>query len=173
MLYYFSNLIIPILFLYIIAMGFCRKVKVYDAFVKGAKDGMKITLQIFPTLLGLMTAVGVLRASGFFSWMGEKLANLLSWMGLPEMIFPLIFVRLFSTSAANALVFDIFKEYGTDSLEGLLASVLMGCTESVFYTMSIYFVSIKITKTRWTLAGAMIAVFAGVIASVLLVFYSQ
>jgi len=165
---FFSNLMIPLLFFYIVGMGLIQKVKVYDCFVKGAKEGMQVTWQIFPTLLGLMTGVGVLRASGFFTWLGEWLAKFLAWTGLPEMMFPLIFVRMFSTSAANALVFDLFKEFGTDSLEGMMASIMMACTESVFYTMSMYFMAVKITKTRWTLAGALVSTLAGVVASIVL-----
>lgn len=81
---------------------------------------------------------------------------------------PLILVRMFSTSAANGLVFDLFKEFGTDSQIGLLASIVMSCTESIFYIMSVYFLAVGIKKTGWTLVGGLIATLAGIVASVVI-----
>ena len=81
---------------------------------------------------------------------------------------PLIFVRMFSSSAAIGLVIDIFKEYGTDSYLGMLTSIMMSCTETIFYTMSVYFMTAKVTKTRYTLTGALVATLVGIVASVIL-----
>ena len=81
---------------------------------------------------------------------------------------PLCIIRLFSSSAATGLVLDVFKQFGTDSYEGILSSIMMSSTETIFYTMSVYFIAAKITKTRWTLAGAILATMAGTIASVVL-----
>ena len=110
-------------------------------------------------------------AAGFrVSGHGSKtLGSLLAFTGFPAEAVPYVIVRLFSSSAATSLVLDIFKTKGPDSHVGMLVSVLAGCTETVFYTMSVYFMSIKVTKTRYTLAGALTATAAGIAASVFLV----
>ena len=123
---------------------------------------------IAPALVGLMVAVGVVRNSGALELLAGLLTPIGNLLRIPAEIIPLILVRLFSTSAANGLVFDIFKEYGTDSQMGLLASIIMSCTESIFYIMSVYFLSVKVKKTRWTFAGGMLATLAGVVASVII-----
>lgn len=89
-------------------------------------------------------------------------------LGLPSQLVPLIIVRMFSSSAATGLSLDLFREYGTDSYIGLITSILMSCTETIFYTMSVYFMAAKVKKTRWTLFGALIATVAGIAASVVL-----
>ena len=121
-----------------------------------------------PTLIGLMVAVGVLRASGFLDFLSGLLGRLTVWIHFPSELVPLTIVRMFSASAATGLALDIFKEYGTDSYLGLVASVLMGCTETIFYTMSVYFMTAKVKKTRYTLPGALLATAAGIAASVIL-----
>ena len=156
---YISDLIVPFLIFYVVAEGLAAKRPVYDDFVKGAKDGLKTVVQILPTLVGLMVAVGVLRASGFLDFLTEK-------MHFPSELLPLAIVRMFSASAATGLALDVFKEYGTDSYVGLAASIMMGCTETVFYTMSIYFMAAKVKKTRYTLPGALLATVAGIAVSV-------
>ena len=90
------------------------------------------------------------------------------YIGFPGELVPLTVVKMFSSSAATGLLLDIFKEYGTDSYIGLIASISMSCTETIFYTMSVYYMTAKVTKTRFTLGGAMFATFAGLIASVIL-----
>lgn len=103
-------------------------------------------MQILPTLVGLMVAVGVLRASGFLDFLTGVLGGLTEKVHFPSELLPLAIVRMFSASAATGLALDIFKEYGTDSYVGLAASIMMGCTETVFYTMSIYFMTAKVKE---------------------------
>lgn len=165
---FLSDCMVPLVIFYIVSFGILSRRPVFDDFVEGAKMGMKTVFGILPTLIGLMTAVGILRASGFLDFLGQCLKIPASWLHLPGPIVPVILVRLVSNAAALGLVFDIFKTYGTDSSVGLMASILMSCTETVFYTMSVYFLSVKITKTRWTLSGAMVATAAGIAASVIL-----
>ena len=164
----FSNMIIPAIIFYIVAHGISNKVKVYEEFIDGAKDGLKTVVQILPTLVGLMMGVGVLRASGFMEFLGGLLGKLTEHIGIPADIVPLVLVKMFSSSAATGLVLDIFKTYGTDSYIGMLTSILMSCTETIFYTMSVYFLAAKVTKTKYTLAGALISMVAGLVASVVL-----
>lgn len=166
--YYISDFIIPIIIFYIIAYGLSEKVPVYDAFVTGAADGLKTVVKIMPTLVGLMASVGMLRASGFLDFLADRLIGLAAFLHFPVQLIPLTIVRLFSSSAATSLALDIYKSYGTDSYIGLVASIMMSCTETVFYTMSVYFLTAKVTKTRWTLAGALISTLAGIAVSVIL-----
>lgn len=163
-----SEIIIPFVIFFVVGYGIVSKVKVYESFLTGVKDGLKIAVDIVPTLIGLMMAVGILRASGFFDLLGELLAPVTELVGLPSQLIPLLVVKLFSSSAATGLVLDIFKTNGPDSYAGLVTSILMSCTETVFYTMSVYFLAAKVTKTRYTLPGALLATLAGTIASVIL-----
>ena len=163
-----SDVIIPILIFFIVGYGYVSKVKVYESFLEGAKDGLKIVVDIVPTLIGLLVAVGMLRASGFFELFGLLFGSLTEKIGLPAQLMPLLVVKMFSSSAATGLVLDIFKNSGPDSYAGTLTSILMSCTETVFYTMSVYFLAAKVTKTRFTLAGALLATLAGTVMSVVL-----
>ena len=163
-----SNIIIPVLIFYIIAYGMSAKTPVYESFIKGAKDGLKTVVDIAPTLIGLMMAVGVLRASGFLEFVGGLIGKLTDPIGFPGDLVPLTLVKMFSSSAATGLLLDVFKTYGTDSLIGMMASLMMSSTETIFYTMSVYFMVAKVHKTKFTLPGAIIATLAGTIASVIL-----
>lgn len=168
LLLYLTDFIVPMVLFGIVVYGILQKVAVYDSFVKGAKKGFQTVVEIMPTLVGLMVAVGVLRASGFLNFLTEILGRYTKYIGFPGELVPLTVVKLFSSSAATGLLLDVFKEYGTDSRQGLIASISMACTETIFYTMSVYYMTAKVTKTRYTLAGAMIATAAGLAASVLL-----
>lgn len=163
-----SNIVIPLVIFYIVAEGLLMKTDIYENFIKGAKDGFHVVIQIMPTLIGLMVAVGILRASGFLEFMGEILGGLTRPFGFPSELVPVTIIKMFSSSAATGLVLDIFKEFGTDSYIGLVTSIMMSCTETVFYTMSVYFMAAKVTKTRFTLAGALLSTFAGIAASMIL-----
>jgi spore maturation protein B len=165
---YASNLIIPLTFALIIVYAYGKKVDLYDTFIDGAKDGMTTVVGIMPTLVGLMVAVGILRASGALDLLSGFIAPLTSRLGYPKEAVPLTFMRLVSSSASTGLLLDIFKEYGPDSYLGRFVSIMMSCTETVFYTMSVYFMSVKITKTRYTLSGALFSNFVGIVASLIL-----
>ena len=124
-----------------------------------------------PTLIGLMVAVGILRASGFLDFFSQLCGTFTKWMGFPSELLPVTVIKMFSSSAATGLLLDIYKEYGADSLLGKMASIMMSSTETIFYTMSVYFMTAKIKKSRYTLAGALIATLAGTAASVVLAKY--
>lgn len=150
-----SNMLIPALIFYIVAMGLSQKKDIYASFTRGAKDGMRTVAGIVPTLIGLMIAVGVLRASGFLEFAGGLIGHVITLFSdsFPNELISLFVVKLFSASAATGLALDIFKEYGTDSFAGLATSLALASTETVFYTMSVYFMAARVTKTKWTLAG--------------------
>ena len=163
-----SNIMVPLVFFYILGYALIAKVKVYEVFLKGAEDGLKVVFGIVPTLVGLLVAVGVLRASGFMEFVGGLLAPLVSAVEIPGEIVPLLFFKLFSGSAATGFVLDIFRTYGPDSYVGVMASMLVSCTETCFYTMSVYFLAVNVTKTRYTLPGALTAIGAGAVATVVI-----
>ena len=165
---FLSEFIVPFMIFYIVGFGVLQKRPVFDDFLKGAKEGIKTVIGIFPTLVGLMTAVGTLRASGFLDQAAEVLQIPAERLHIPVPLIPVFLVRMISNSAATGLVLDIFKVYGPDSYIGTMVSIMMGCTETVFYTMSVYFMSVGIQKTRWTLPGALIATAAGAAASILI-----
>ena len=168
-LYYISDCMIPFVILYLVGYGMCKKVNIFDEFIEGAKDGFLTVYKIMPTLIGLMVGVGILRESGFMVWFAVLLSPVVAFLHFPAELFSLFIVKMFSSSAATGLLLDVYKTYGTDSYLGTLASVLMSCSETIFYTMSVYFMTAKVTKSRYTLAGALVATFAGAAASIFLV----
>ena len=165
-----SNILIPALIFYVVAMGLSQKKDIYACFTKGAADGIRTVIGIVPTLIGLMISVGVLRASGFLDFACGMLGKIFDIFtdSFPNELISLFVVKLFSASAATGLALDIFKEYGTDSFAGYATSLALASTETVFYTMSVYFMTAKVTKSRWTLAGAMLSTISGLLASVIL-----
>lgn len=167
-LIFLSEFMVPLVIFYIVGFGLLSGKPVFDDFLKGAAEGMKTVAGILPTLIGLMAAVGILRASGLLEAAAEVLKAPAARLHIPTPLVPVMLVRLVSSSAATGLILDIFKQYGPDSLTGNMVSIMMGCTETVFYTMSVYFMTAGIRKTRWTLAGALIATAGGIAASIVL-----
>ena len=167
-LLFLSDSMIPLLIFSIVGYGLLCHGHVYDDFIKGAKDGFQTVIGIMPTLIGLMVGVGVLRASGFLELLSSALGVITEPLHFPAELVPVSIVKMFSSSAATGLVLDVFRTSGPDSYAGMLTSILMSCTETVFYTMSVYFLAAKVTKTRFTLAGALLATLAGTVMSVVL-----
>lgn len=171
---YISDYIIPFIFFYVIGFGLLTKTPVFDEFIKGAKEGFKVVFDILPTLIGLMVAIGILRASGTLDLLSDVLKPLTDRLHFPSELLPIVLVKMFSSSAATSLLLDIFKEYGPDSYLGRLVSIILSSTETIFYTMAVYFMAAGVKKTRYTLVGSLVATLAGTIASVIitnLVFY--
>lgn len=168
LLMFLSEMVIPLLIFCIVGYGLLCGHNIYEEFLEGAKDGIKTVAGIMPTLIGLMVAVGILRASGFLTFLTDFFGVFTERLGFPSELLPITCVKMFSSSAATGLLLDIYKEYGTDSLPGRMASIMMSSTETIFYTMSVYFMSVKVKKSRYTLAGALIATLAGTIASIIL-----
>ncbi len=167
-LLFISDAVIPILIFSIVGYGLLNHHNIYDDFIKGAKDGFQTVIGIMPTLIGLMVGVGILRASGFLDLLSSLLGIITEPLHFPAELVPVSIVKMFSSSAATGLVLDIFKEFGPDSYYGIITSIMMSCTETIFYTMSIYFMTAKVQKTRYTLPGALLTTLAGTVASVIL-----
>ncbi len=163
-----SDFIIPVTVFFIVCVGALHKINLYEAFLEGVREGLHTVVDILPTLIALMVGVEVMREGGLLSLLTHLLAPL-SAFGLPSELIPLTLVRLVSSSAAVGLLTDLFATYGPDSFLGRVASVMMCCTETVFYTMSLYFLSVHVTKTRHTLFCALVANFCGVAMALFLV----
>lgn len=163
---YLSYYLIPLLIFYVVGFGLLMRVDVYREFVAGAKDGMKTVVELLPTLIGLLMSVGILRASGALDLLAQALAPLAAALHFDAAVIPVSIVKLFSSSAATGLVLDIFETAGPDSLLGKTVSILCASTETVFYTMSIYLIAVKVQKSRWSLVGGLLSTLAGIIASI-------
>lgn len=165
-LIFISDYIIPFIFFYIVGMGLLMKQNVFDDFISGAKDGFKVVIDILPTLIGLMVAIGILRASGALDAIVGFLHPVTDRLHFPSEAVPLVIIKMFSSSAATSLLLDIYKEHGPDSYLGRLASIIMSSTETIFYTLAVYFMAAGVKKTRYTLIGCLLAMLTGVVASV-------
>ena len=168
MLMFISDLMIPLTFASILMYGISKNIPVYDTFIEGAKDGFKTVLHILPTIIGLMVAVGMIRASGLLDILNHLISPVTDSLGYPTEAVPLTLMRLISSAASTGLLLDLFERYGPDSFTGRFVSIMMSSTETVVYTMSIYFMSVKITKTRFTLAGALLCNLVGIVMSLFL-----
>ena len=163
---YISNIAIPFTILLIISYGLFEKNKVFDSFLEGAKEGTKIVYNIFPTLLGLFLSINVLRESGVIDAITNFINPILVLLKIPSEILPLAILRPISGSASMAVATDIMTNYGVDSFIGLIASTIMGSTETTLYTIALYTSAIKVKKTRFVLCAALLADLVGMITSV-------
>lgn len=165
---FFSNAAMPLMIIIIILYGVLERKKVFDIFLDGAKDGIGVVLNIFPTLVGLFMAIGLLRSSGITDLICKVLTPFLDIVNFPTEILPLAIIRPISGSASTAIATDIMKIFGVDSNIGLIASVIMGSTETTIYTIAVYTSSVGIKKTRFVLWAALIADFVGIFVSVMI-----
>ena len=164
---YLSTISIPMIMLLVISVGISEKINVFDIFIKGAKEGIKTVIRIYPTLLGIFIAIGLLRTSGILDFIIEIIYPLIGFLDFPKEILPLAMVRPISGSASTAVATDIMNKYGVDSTIGLIASVIMGSTETTLYTIAVYTSSVKIKKTSSVLIASLIADFIGIVVSIL------
>ena len=165
---YISIIAMPLVILIIVYKGVKEKISVFDVFLKGATEGVEITFKIFPTLVGLFVAIGMLRSSGILDFITELISPILSYLRFPVEIVPLALLRPISGSASMAVATDIIKQNGVDSFIGVLASVIMGATETTLYTIAVYTSSVKIKNTRGVLIAALAADITGIIVSLLM-----
>lgn len=145
---FISNLAMPMIILLIVIYGLKEKNKVFDTFLEGAKEGMQITISLLPTLIGLFVAIGALRSSGILDIIINLLNPILSIIDFPTELMPLAMLRPISGSSSIAVATDIMNNYGVDSPLGIMASTIMGSTETTLYTIAIYTSAVKIKKTR-------------------------
>lgn len=160
-----SAYLIPALLLAVSALALGRHVDVYDALLEGGKRGLELVKTILPALVMLLTAVELLRASGAMEALTRLLAPAASWLGIPPETLPLVLIRPLSGSAALAVGADLMAVHGPDSLIGRSAAIMLGSTETTFYTISVYFAAAGVKRTRYAIPAALIADLAGFAAA--------
>ncbi len=162
---FISIIAMPMIILVIVMYGVKEKNKVFDTFLDGAKEGIKTTISILPTLIGLFVAIGALRSSGVLDIIINIASPVLNIINFPSELMPLTILRPISGSGSIAVATDIMKNCGVDSLIGKIASTIMGSTETTLYTIAVYTSYVKIKKTRYVLVASLVADIAGIVAS--------
>ena len=165
---YLSLIAMPLIVLIIIGYSLFEKNKVYDTFLEGAKEGISVVYNIFPTLVGLFVAVGALRNSGILDLLINIISPVIEVFNIPKEIMPLAILRPISGSASMAVATDIMNNFGVDSKIGQIASTIMGSTETTLYTIAIYTSCISVKKTRGILIAALAGDIIGIIISIII-----
>ena len=153
--------IVPLILLLATAFALRKKENAYNLLLTGGAEGLQLLLTLVPALVMLLTAVSMLRASGAMEVLGNWLSTVFSFFGIPPETALLVLVRPISGSAALGVGAELMAEYGPDSLVGRTAAIMLGSTETTFYTISVYFGAAGIQKTRYTLLAALLADFVG------------
>ncbi|MGI6200165.1 MAG: nucleoside recognition domain-containing protein [Christensenellales bacterium] len=161
-----SAWILPAFVGLVLILGAARKVPLLETFVKGAKEGLAVAVDMAPTLVAMLVAVGMLRASGALEALAELLAGPLGAVGVPGELAPLAVVKLFSGSAATGMLTDLYAQAGPDSYLARAASALVGASETIFYLIPLYFGVAGVKKGRWTLPVALVSFAAAVVCAV-------
>ena len=164
-----STLIVPVLLTFTACFALGKRVDVYSALTKGAEEGLTVLLHILPSLIALLSAVYMFRASGAMEALGALLAPALDKIGIPAETAPLLFIRPISGSGALAVASDLMASHGPDSYIGRVAAVMLGSTETTFYTIAVYFGSAGIVRTRHTVPAALAADLTGFLTAALTV----
>jgi spore maturation protein B len=157
---------IPVLLVFIPLVGMIRKVKVYDVFVEGAKEGFEVAVKIIPFLVGILVAIGMFRGSGAMDLLIAALRPLMAATGFPAEVFPLAILRTLSGSGSLALTTDLIKTHGPDSLIGRMAATMYGSSETTFYVLAVYFGSVGVKRTRHAVPAALVGDVVAAIATV-------
>jgi spore maturation protein B len=163
-----SNWAIPLILLLIVGFGAFKRVKVYEVFVDGAKEGFNVAVRIIPYLVAILVAIAVFRSSGAMDWLIMGLSPVLKPLGVPPEVLPMMFVRPLSGSGALGVMSEGLKTYGPDSLIGNMLSTMMGSTETTFYVLAVYFGSVAVRKTRHAVPAALLGDFAGLCMAIFL-----
>ncbi|MFX0548378.1 spore maturation protein [Hathewaya histolytica] len=161
-----TNNLVPLIIGCVVVIGILKGVRVYECFIEGAKEGVNICLNIFPYLLAMILAVAIIKESGLLEGVIKVLNKVTSIFNLPSEVLPLVLIKPLSGSGALGVFTDIIKSHGPDTYIGILASIIMGTTETIFYTISIYYGSVKIKKIRHTLWAAILADIVAIISAI-------
>ena len=157
---------IPVLLVFIPLAGIVKKVKVYDVFIDGAKEGFEVAVKIIPFLVGILVAIGMFRGSGAMELLTAALQPVMQATGFPAEIMPLAILRTLTGSGSLGFATDLIKTYGPDSMIGRTAATLYGSSETTFYVLAVYFGAVSIKKTRHAVPAALIADVVAAIATV-------
>ncbi|MFH0990976.1 MAG: spore maturation protein [bacterium] len=163
-----SILAIPLLLFAFLGWGIVKKVKVYEVFVEGAKDGFNTAVRIIPYLVAMLCAIGIFRASGAMELLTSLLAPLTNLIGMPPETLPMALMRPLSGSGSLGIMTELMKVHGADSFIGVLASTMYGSSETTFYVLAVYFGSVQIKNTRHAVPAGLIADVFGMLGAVLI-----
>ena len=169
MIEYISIMAIPMMIFIIVITGLIEKKDILSIFVQGAVEGLKVVYRIFPHILAIMIGVTLFRETGAMEIIFKPINGILNSLNIPEDIVTLSILRPISGGAAQSVVMDIFQNYGPDSIQGKIASIIMGGTETTFYVITILYGAVGIKKMRGTLVAALIADFAAIALSIVIV----
>ena len=160
-----SSLVIPVLLAGVAVCGLGHRADVYGALTHGAEEGLTVLLRVIPALVGLLTAVSMFRASGAMEWFAGLCSPVLEWLGIPPETVGLLLIRPVSGSGALGVGSELIQRYGSDSLIGRTAAVMLGSTETTFYTIAVYFGAAGIRDTRYAIPAALCADLCGFVAA--------
>jgi spore maturation protein B len=163
-----SSIAIPLIIFSIVLYGYVKKVKVYESFTTGAKEGFEVAIRIIPYLVAILVAIGAFRASGALDLLTSLLSPVTSFIGMPAEVLPMAMMRPLSGSGALGIVSELINNFGVESLIGRMAAVMEGSTETTFYVLAVYFGSISITKSRHAVPAALLADLAGILSAVII-----
>ena len=163
-----SIAVIPLILLVFIGMAQIKKVKVYEKFVEGAKEGFEVGVKIIPYLVAMLVAIAMFRASGALDVLTYALRPFTELIGMPSEVLPMALMRPLSGSGSIGVMTELMKTHGADSLIGFMASTMFGSTETTFYVVAVYFGAVGIRKTRYALPAGLLADAAGLIAATLI-----
>lgn len=164
-----SFIAIPVMFLVFLGWGAVRKVRVYEVFVEGAKDGFSTAVRIIPYLAAMLAAIGIFRASGALELLTDLLAPVTRFIGMPSEVLPMAFLRPLSGSGSLGFMTELMKVHGPDSVIGVMASTMYGSSETTFYVLAVYFGSVAVKNTRHAVPVGLIADAAGMLTAVWIV----
>ena len=163
-----SITVIPLMFLVFIGIAGFKKIKVYELFVEGAKEGFNVGVKIIPYLVAMLVAIAMVRASGVLDIMTNLINPITNLIGMPGEVLPMAFMRPLSGSGSLGIMSELMKTHGADSLIGFMSSTMFGSTETTFYVVAVYFGAVNVRKTRYALPAGLMADTAGLIAAVLI-----
>ena len=164
-----SLVAIPLVLLVFLGWGLFKKVKVYEVFVEGAKDGFNVAIRIIPYLVAMLAAIGIFRASGALELLITVLTPVTSFIGMPPETLPMALMRPLSGSGSLGIMTELMKVHGPDSLIGIMASTMYGSSETTFYVLAVYFGAVNVKNTRHAVPTGVIADVAGMLAAVWIV----
>jgi spore maturation protein B len=163
-----SILAIPVIILFFLSFGYAKKVKVYEKFVEGAKEGFNVGVKIIPYLVAMLVAIAMFRASGAMEVLTDLAKPITSLIGMPSEVLPMALMRPLSGSGSLGVMTELMNNFGVDSLIGFISSTMFGSTETTFYVVAVYFGAINVYKTRYAIPAGLLADAAGLITAVLI-----
>lgn len=167
----FSVFVIPALIVLIPLYGLIKKVRVYEEFVEGAKDGFKIAVKIIPYLVAILFAIGMFRASGAMAWIIKGLNPIFSLVHFPAQVLPMAIMRPLTGSGSVGVLAEMIKHYGINSIYVTISAIMFGSTETTFYVLAVYFGAVNIRDSRYAVQTGLIADFASIVAAVIIGFW--